>query len=957
MGDQDREVVIRISAKNLTDAEIEAAQRRLSGLKDEAGRAGAAGTSMGGAFASAGKMLAGALTVGALINFARGAMDTADSLVNMSDKTDVAIDRLQDLKALTENSGGSLEQLSDLLVVMGKNIADGGQSTRDAVAALGLSLDDLRAQSPDQQLETVAKALAQVEDEGRRNTLGMDVMGRAYKGLIPTIKEAANGIEDVGGASDASTRAFDRAGDTIGQFYERTLKGGLINILGDAVVAIEKTAEGVGHLTKGELHEAILSWSNYNKELPKVADNLRAVARAHAEIALRGEQNPRFARHWLGMDPEEIKRVEDELTAAAQQRMKVNEEAAAHAKAVAEAMKQMWGRDVLDQARVAMDAYIGITRQGLVPTQEEQTKLNDLLTDAIEIYRLQGREVPANLMGIWLATADLTQKSGDLNETLQQVLASGRQLADEKANFDAAFDFIGPLQEIWQPDYFVGPVQQTARATVKTFRETFAEGLGDVVRSIPSVFQQAFTGGGGVLGALKAIGMQLADTIAGSFLDQLAKKLTASIVGKIIGGAVAGGGAGVTLPGVAAPGIEGAAGSAGLGMTVGLGAMAAVGAVFVGGLMGMHAQQKEIEAAFAANRAGYEALVAEGVAYAETVKAEYAELLEAVNTDIPGTADVGAMAKRIPILKEIAKLEGDIAGKEQELAALQASLVPGWEEVQSITQKYGGDVRNLGETFRQMKTNADTSAILTDFERLIAAGADAGSVVNMMGDEIQAVVRESLKLGTAVPANMRPLIEEMIRAGSLTDEAGGKITDLTTIKFGDPVKTEGDKVRDAMREIKDAIREMVEKLGTFVEDVKKIPERTKTQRDEFYGQWRYAPWKDWDLPEVPGGGGSGGRPGGTGGGKGGSNAEGTGLRFYDFGYQSWSRMHGREAVVTERQTPDLAAAIAAHMAPALSRPAQPARPGDVYLDGRRVGQVLLPVIVDALWRQGLVSRG
>jgi hypothetical protein len=84
---------------------------------------------------------------------------------------------------------------------------------------------------------------------------------------------------------------------------------------------------------------------------------------------------------------------------------------------------------------------------------------------------------------------------------------------------------------------------------------------------------------------------------------------------------------------------------------------------------------------------------------------------------------------------------------------------------------------------------------------LVKQGADVGGVLFGMREEISKVVAESLKFGTEIPENMRPLIEELHRSGLLLDENGEKITDLSKLKFAQPLEEGFDKVVTAIEKL------------------------------------------------------------------------------------------------------------------------------------------------------------
>jgi TP901 family phage tail tape measure protein len=192
----------------------------------------------------------------------------------------------------------------------------------------------------------------------------------------------------------------------------------------------------------------------------------------------------------------------------------------------------------------------------------------------------------------------------------------------------------------------------------------------------------------------------------------------------------------------------------------------------------------------------------------------------------------------------------------------------------------------IGVSFDAVKKKADEFGVSVD-----GLGGDVGGILVGMKDEIGKLVADSIKLGTTIPNNMKPWIEELIRTGQLTDENGKAITDLSLIKFGEPVKTEFEKISTALPEVVNKINELITRIS-------EIPtERTFTVRKEYVD------------PGAPAGFYDGGDSGG------GSTDDGfasgtlgrLGKWFGSFpkaGFQT--ALHGIEAVVTPQQAPQFA---------------------------------------------------
>lgn len=136
-----------------------------------------------------------------------------------------------------------------------------------------------------------------------------------------------------------------------------------------------------------------------------------------------------------------------------------------------------------------------------------------------------------------------------------------------------------------------------------------------------------------------------------------------------------------------------------------------------------------------------------------------------------------------------------------------------FKKMEETASKYGISLDALGPAFQRQRLHEGASEIINDFNLLNLGGTETGTILAGMAPRINDLVNESIKFGVDIPANMEPWIKNLIDAGILVDENGDKITDLSLIKFGDPIKTEFDKIQGSLKELVDKIGVLIDQLN------------------------------------------------------------------------------------------------------------------------------------------------
>lgn len=121
-----------------------------------------------------------------------------DEINKASQRTGVGVEALTELKYAAEQSGASFEELESGLKKMQKTLfeaAGGSKEALTSLAAIGVTLDDLKGLSPDEQFVKIADALSGVSDASARTALTMGIFGKSSTQLIPLMAEGAAGIK------------------------------------------------------------------------------------------------------------------------------------------------------------------------------------------------------------------------------------------------------------------------------------------------------------------------------------------------------------------------------------------------------------------------------------------------------------------------------------------------------------------------------------------------------------------------------------------------------------------------------------------------------------------------------------------------------------------------------------------------------------------------------------------
>lgn len=221
---------VRKVSKQIADS-FAKQERQIKKLRAEAARSNKTFKTLQGTFkgfaASAAALVTGGLGASALIEASKEAADFSSKLVEGARNTGLLATELEAISAIMEQDGIGFQATTTALATFQKRIAeaeDGLATSKRAFDNLGLSLDELKGKTPRQQFVQFAEALAQVEDQTRRQQIAQDLLGRAGKQIVGTIHEQAGAWNEVITRVDAATKTTDAQYESLknlrGEFTE-----------------------------------------------------------------------------------------------------------------------------------------------------------------------------------------------------------------------------------------------------------------------------------------------------------------------------------------------------------------------------------------------------------------------------------------------------------------------------------------------------------------------------------------------------------------------------------------------------------------------------------------------------------------------------------------------------------------------------------------------------------------
>lgn len=213
--------------------------------------------------------LAAAGAAAGLAFMSKKAIDNADRIGKLSKKIGASTEFLSQMQFVAEQSGISFESLQGSMSKMQKTIGEAGQGMGTATKgfeALNLSVGDLKQLSPEDQFDTIQKALSGVEDRTERAAIATQIFGRSGQELAQLgddyekLRQEADKLGKTISATDAAkAEAFNDAMNRLKTSIQGVVTDLTLALLPAFQVVVDGITKGVGWLVE--------KWNEYKNEI------------------------------------------------------------------------------------------------------------------------------------------------------------------------------------------------------------------------------------------------------------------------------------------------------------------------------------------------------------------------------------------------------------------------------------------------------------------------------------------------------------------------------------------------------------------------------------------------------------------------------------------------------------------------------------------------------------------
>lgn len=346
-------------------------------------------------------MATAAFAFAGLVALVKNAIDAADEINKLSQKTGIAVGELSKLKYVADLSGVSTEALGKGIKKLSENMvlaSDASSKSARVFKALGVDLKG----GPTAVLEQLADVFSQLQDGEVKTTLATQIFGKAGADLIPMLNQGRGGIQKL---KDEAVRLGLVLDEDTAKAAEQ---------FNDNLRAVKASSEGLGIRLLNELAPSLLRVSGAMKVAAEDGGVLKAVL-----VGIGGAMS-----EMLGLNEESAVKMRKRMNEITLEMARLTSEIQSGANA---------GKLVMDELAKQREARLTALREEFRLIQLIMTAEAGGFSDQSDRRRQQGRVLSGNNAGLE-ARARGALASGDAVQTPGLSLLVGLQEEYAKLN-------------------------------------------------------------------------------------------------------------------------------------------------------------------------------------------------------------------------------------------------------------------------------------------------------------------------------------------------------------------------------------------------------------------------------------------------------------------------------------------------------------------------------------------
>lgn len=247
---------------------------------------------IGGAIAGVGGKVAALAGVGGFGLLIASSLKTVDALAKTSDKLGITTEGLGRLQfAVSQTSDITEQGFNKALEKMVVQVSDAAQGTglaKDAIEELGLSASELSDAGPEESFKQIADAMQGVESQSDRARLAYDIFGRSGVGLVNTLRNGSDGLEEMGSQAEKMGIIISR------------IDAAKIEAANDAIDRAQKSVQGMGQKIAVQMAPYLESMANAFSDLSIENNGFRDEILSGAESVVLAVA--KMADIWRGLE-------------------------------------------------------------------------------------------------------------------------------------------------------------------------------------------------------------------------------------------------------------------------------------------------------------------------------------------------------------------------------------------------------------------------------------------------------------------------------------------------------------------------------------------------------------------------------------------------------------------------------------------------------------------------------